>query len=127
MPKISVITDSDAGLPADLAAQFNIRQVPIAVNFEDAVFETGVDIDDYSLFERIDKVGKLPTTAAPSPGKFAEAYQAAFSEDQADEVLCLTVSSAISGTYEAARVAATELMGDKPIRVIDTQSLSIAQ
>jgi DegV family protein with EDD domain len=127
MPKISVITDSDAGLPADLAAQYGIRQVPITVNFEDYAFETGVDIDDYSLFERIEKDGKLPTTAAPSPGKFAQAYQAALEEDQADEIICLTVSGAISGTYEAARVAAEELMPGEPITVVDTQSLSMAQ
>ena len=127
MPKISIITDSDSGLPTDLAAQYGIRQVPITVNFENEVFETGVDIDDYSLFEKIDQNGKLPTTAAPSPGKFAEAYQAAFEQDQADEILCLTVSSAISGTYDAAKVAADNLTIDKPITVIDTQSLSIAQ
>lgn len=127
MPKISIITDSDAGLPADLAAQFGIRQVPITVNFENEVFETSVNIDDYSLFERIDQDGKLPTTAAPAPGKFAAAYQAAFDQDGADEVLCLTVSSAISGTYDAAKVAADTLTAGNPVTVVDTQSLSIAQ
>lgn len=127
MPKISVITDTDAGLPAEVAAQYGIRQVPITVNFDDAVYETSVDIDDHSLFELIDKYGKLPTTAAPSPGKFAEAYKAAFEEDQADEILCLTVSGAMSGTYDAARVAATEIIGSPAITVLDTQSLSLAQ
>lgn len=127
MPKISVITDSDAGLPADLAAQYGIRQVPITVNFDDEVYETGVDIDDVRLFELIDSYGKLPTTAAPSPGKFAEAYKAAFEQDQADEILCMTVSGAMSGTYDAARVAATEIIGSPAITVLDTQSLSLAQ
>lgn len=127
MPKISVVTDSDAGLPADLAARYGIRQVPITINFDDAAYETGVDIDDTSLFELIDRSGKLPTTAAPSPGKFAQAYQAAFEHDQAEEILCLTVSGAISGTYDAARVAAAEILGSPAITVVDTQSLSIAQ
>ena len=127
MPKISIITDSDAGLPDHIADQYGIRQVPITVNFDHEVYETGVDIDDYKLFELIDKNGKLPTTAAPSPGKFAQAYKAAFEHDQADEILCLTVSAAMSGTYDAARVAATEIIGSPAITVLDTQSLSLAQ
>jgi DegV family protein with EDD domain len=127
MPKISIITDSDAGLPDHIADQYGIRQVPITVNFDHEVYETGVDIDDYKLFELIDKNGKLPTTAAPSPGKFAQAYKAAFEQDQADEILCLTVSAAMSGTYDAARVAATEIIGSPAITVLDTQSLSLAQ
>ena len=127
MKKIAIVTDTDAGLPAELAEKYGIRQVPITVHFDDEVFETGVDIDDLQLFERIDREGKLPTTAAPSPGKFALAFKAALEEDQADAVICLTVSSEISGTYDAARIAAIELMPDQDITVVDTKSLSMAQ
>jgi fatty acid-binding protein DegV len=42
--------------------------VPIAINFGAEVLKTGIDIDDQSLFARVDKEGKLPTTSAPSPG-----------------------------------------------------------
>ncbi|NSW50938.1 MAG: DegV family protein [Anaerolineae bacterium] len=125
--KVSIITDTDASLPNDLASQYGIRQVPISVHFGEEAFDTGVDIDDAALFVRIDRENKLPTTAAPSPGKFAKAFQAAFDEDGADEVLCFTVSSAVSTTYNAAVMAATDLMADKKITVVDTNCLSIGQ
>ena len=127
MKKISVVTDTDASLPAQLAAKYNIRQVPITVHFGEEVFETNIDINDHSLFERIGEEGALPTTAAPSPGKFAEAYQAAFDEDDADAVICLTVSGEVSATFDAARVAAEGLMPDKDITVVDTLSLTMGQ
>lgn len=125
MSKIAILTDTDASLPAAVAERYGIRQVPINVHFGQEVLATGVDIDDARLFERVDREGKLPTTSAPSPGQFLEAYQAAFA-DGAEAVACFCVSSAISATYQAA-VSGRELLPDKPIVVVDTQSISMAQ
>lgn len=125
MASVAIITDTDSSLPADVAARYGIRQVPINVHFGQEVLRTGVDIDDAGLFARIDREGKLPTTSAPSPGQFLEAYQAAFAEG-ADAVACFCVSSGISATYQAA-VSAAELLPERPITVVDTQSVSMAQ
>ena len=125
MSRIAIITDTDASLPADLAAEYGIRQVPITVHFGEETYETGVDIDDAQLFARVDREGKLPTTSAPSPGKFAEAYQAALDAD-AETVICFCVSSKVSATYGAA-VAARDLFPDHDITVLDSLSLSIGQ
>ncbi len=126
MSKVSVVTDSDCSLPLSLTDQLGIRQVPITVQFGEEILRSGVDIDDVQLFQRVDREGKLPTTAAPSPGDFLSAYKAAFEEDKADEVLCFCVSGAISGTYNAAKVAAEELQGKK-VTVVDTETLSMGQ
>lgn len=125
MSKTAIITDTDASLPLDLAQKHGIIQVPIMVQFGDESFRAVYDIDDAQTFARIDKNGKLPSTSAPSPGQFAEAYQAAFSAGY-DDILCFTVSSEVSATYSAARNAA-ELFPDKEITVIDTQTLTICQ
>ena len=68
MPGVAIITDTDASLPRNIADQFGIIQVPIAINFGSEVLKTGIDIDDQKLFQRVDSSGKLPTTSAPSPG-----------------------------------------------------------
>ncbi len=125
MPTIAIVTDSDASLPTDLAAQYAIQQVPITIHFGQEVFETGVDMNEQQLFERVDREGRIPTTAAPAPGKFAEAYRRAF-DNGADTVICLCVSGAVSATYQAA-LAACDLLPGRQIEVMDTLSLTMGQ
>ena len=125
MPSIAIITDTDASLPADVAAQHRIHQVPIIVQFGDEALKAGVDIDDAQVFARIDREGKLPTTAAPAPGAFAEAYGAAFDEG-AETVICFCVSGEISGTYNAAMVA-RDMFTERDITVVDSRMLSMSQ
>ncbi len=125
MPSIAIITDSDASISPALAAEHGIAQVPINIHFGEKLYRTWVDVNDSQLFGLIDEAGKLPTTSAPSPGQFAEAYKAAFA-DGADEVICLTVSGKISATYNAA-LAAKDLVTEGTITVIDTNQLSISQ
>jgi DegV family protein with EDD domain len=125
MVKVAVITDSDASLPKSLAESLGIRQVPITVLFGDETFETGININDAQVFARIDREDRLPTTSAPSPGKFAAAYEEAFNSG-VESIVCLTVSSQVSATYNAA-VTARDMCPGKDISVIDTHSLSLGQ
>lgn len=130
MPNIAIVTDTDSSLPAEVAARHEIWQVPITIHFGEEMFRTGIDIDDARLFERVNREGRLPTTSAPSPGDFSQAYQAAF-DGGADEVICFCVSSEVSATYQAA-VNARDLVtrgatAEHEITVIDSRSLSIGQ
>ena len=125
MSSIAILTDTDASLPADVAARYGIEQVPITVHFGEEMFRTGVDINDHQLFARINREGRLPTTAAPSPGDFAESYQRALDKG-ADSIVCFCVSSEVSATYQSA-VSAADLLPSADITVVDTRSLSIGQ
>ena len=125
MPRIAIITDTDASLPLAVAEKYGIVQVPITIQFGEESFRAVYDIDDATTFARIDKTSKLPTTSAPSPGQFNEAFKSAF-DSGAQTVLCFTVSSEVSATYSSARQAC-ELSPGKDIQVVDTRSLSIGQ
>lgn len=122
---IAIVTDSDASLPRDVADKWNIIQVPVNVHFGEETFRTGVDIDDTSLFERIDREGVLPTTSAPAPGVFMQTFQDVLDGD-ADKVVCFCVSSEVSAIYSAACTARDSMPG-KDISVVDTRTLSMSQ
>lgn len=125
MSKIHVITDTDSSLPADIAAAHSIVQVPITIQFGDETYQSGVDIDDKVLFEKIDALNKMPTTAAPSPAAFIEAFDNAF-KNGAESIICICVGSKISRTYQSALQAAEEFPGKK-ISVVDSEYVSLGQ
>ena len=118
MPKIAFVTDTDCSLPEHLTARYHIQQVPITVQFGEESFLTGAGINDTTLFERVDRENRLPSTAAPSPGQFLEAYQAAF-KNRAETMICFTASSAISATYGNA-MTTRALLPEHDITVVDT-------
>jgi DegV family protein with EDD domain len=125
MSDIAIITDTDCSLPSDLARNHRIAQVPIMIQLGENSYRDAFEADNPLVFGWIDKEGKFPTTAAPSPGQFTDAFKKAF-EAGARTVLCFCVSSEVSATYAAARSAA-ELMEGKDIRVVDTRNLSMGQ
>jgi DegV family protein with EDD domain len=125
MPSYAIVTDTDCSLPVDLAARHGVRQVAINLHFGDETVRAVEQIDDAGLFMRIGQTGRLPTSSAPSPGQFAEAYGAAFAGG-ATGVICLCVSSKGSATFTAAQ-RAVELLPGRDITVIDTQRATMAQ
>lgn len=126
MPKISVITDTDSSLPAEMAAAYNILQVPISIHLDDSLSGTDLTIDNAALFKKVDEMGKLPSTAAPNPAQFVEYFKRVFDEQKADTLVYFAISSEMSATIKSAQIAAEELSG-YDIRVIDSNTLSMAQ
>jgi DegV family protein with EDD domain len=125
MPAIAIITDTDSSLPNDFAKEHGIPQVSINIHFGEETLRSNVDIHDDELVARIDREGRMPTTSAPTPGQFIDAYQAAF-DAGAETVICYCVSAVISATYAAALTAAEQFPG-RDITVVDTNSLSLGQ
>jgi DegV family protein with EDD domain len=125
MGKTIIVTDSDCSLPPALSSEYHIMQVPIIINFGDRSYTTGIDVNDRTLFEMVNRLNKLPSTSAPAPDAFAKVFKAAFA-DGYDTVVCITVSSVISATYNAA-VIARDMMPKKDITVIDSLNLSLGQ
>ncbi len=125
MNYISILTDTDSSIPPEIAEQLNLIQIPISIHFGEETFKSGVNINDKELFQRVDQEDKLPTTSAPAPGIYENAFQEAI-ENGAREIICFCVSSEVSATYSAAKNASLSFPEGK-IHVIDSRSLSMGQ
>lgn len=126
MPKISIITDTDSSLPKEMAAEYNILQVPISIHMGEDLSGTDHTISNAELFTAVDKLGKLPTTAAPTPGIFIDYFKQVFAEQKPDTLVYYAISGEMSATIKSAQIAADDLK-DYDIRVIDSNTLSMAQ
>jgi DegV family protein with EDD domain len=125
MPGVHIVTDSACDLSDQLVKEHNIVVVPLTIRFGDEELEDRRQLSPAEFWERCKGKGALPETAAPSPGAFQAAYQQAVDEG-AEAVLCLTISSKVSGTYASA-VTAADTFSSAPVRVVDTNSLTMGQ
>ncbi|MGO9581497.1 MAG: DegV family protein [Acidimicrobiales bacterium] len=126
MAGIRVVTDSAADLPASLAAQHDIRIVPLDVRLGKWGPEEMRLIDPAEFWRRCAMTDALPETSAPSPGAFAENFTQA-ADDGCSGVVCLTLSSQLSSTYQAACAGADEVSERVEVRVIDTRTVTLGQ
>src|SRR5258708_27845946 len=123
--KIAVVTDSASDLPPDLAAARKITVVPQHVIWGKDNLADGVDITPEIFYERLARDPVMPKTSQPSPGEFAAKYRQAVAANAADAVLCITVSSKLSGTYSSA-LTARDLV-DFPVEGVDSRVATMAQ
>lgn len=114
---VTVVTDSAAAIPKDVADERGIRVVPIWLRVGQEPIEDGM----LGLEELLARMDEGISSSAPSPGDFAKALD----EAGADGALVLTLSSKFSATYDSARAAAEQ--ADVPTRVVDTQTAAAAQ
>jgi DegV family protein with EDD domain len=121
---IALVTDSTCDLPRELAAALKIKIVPQYVIFGEESFRDGVDLDGETFYKRLENSPVMPRTSQPSASDFLVAYQQARQEFEADQVLCLTISSKLSGSYSSAMQAAQA--ADFKVRVLDSQFTSMA-
>lgn len=121
MTRIGVVTDSSCDLPAGVAADLGVGIVPLTIRFGDNTFTDGVDLDKAAFWQRLGQADHLPETAAPSPGAFLTAFEAL---GDVDGIVCVCISSRLSGTYQAAVIAAEE--ASVPVRVVDSDVVSMA-
>ncbi|MGI8866936.1 MAG: DegV family protein, partial [Rubrobacteraceae bacterium] len=112
----AIVTDSTTSLPPGALERPDLRIVPLTFNFgPDETYTDKVDLSNDEFYERLRTSDVFPTTSQPPAGAFVEAY-----EDLSayDNILVLTISSGLSGTYESAVTAAG--MVERPVEVVDT-------
>jgi DegV family protein with EDD domain len=115
----AVVYDSTADLPDGPQADANWRMVPLTVSFGAESFRDYIDLDVDEFYRRL-AGGEQPTTAQPSPAAFAAVYDELVADYQT--VYSLHLSGKLSGTVNAARLAAADWPGR--VYVVDTGGAS---
>lgn len=116
---VRIITDSTVDLTPEAKARVKI--VPLSVRFGEREYQDGVTITAETFYEMLVKSEELPTTSQPTPAAFEDAYREAV--EAGDEVVCITIASKLSGTYQSATIAAEEFPGK--VFVVDSRTAAI--
>jgi len=124
MAKIKIVTDSACDLPPELADAHDIAIVPLSIRFGAQEYTDRVELSPTKFWELCRTEKELPETAAPSPGAFQMVFDAA-KADGYDGVVCITLSAALSGTYQSAKAAADTMDGF--VTVVDSKAVTMAQ
>lgn len=117
---VSIVTDSTAYLPAGLADELDISEVNLSVIISGVSGEEGVEVSPAQLAAALRERGQKVSTSRPSPAAFAERYRRRLDEG-ASGIVSIHLSRELSGTWDAARLAAEEV-GSERVRVIDSRT-----
>jgi DegV family protein with EDD domain len=122
---IRVTVDSTADIPPERARELNIEVVPLTVLFGDEAYRDGIDLDGPAFYKKLAASQTMPTTTAPAPAIFEEAYRKLVKEG-ATGVLAISLGSSLSSTYSSALTAARTVSQESgvPFEVIDSHTVS---
>lgn len=120
---IRIIVDSGSDLLPEVANRYSIQVLPLLANVDGVEYRDGIDLGRDGLYELLEETGAFPKTSQVSPHAFTEAFREA--RASGDEVIAITLSSALSGTYQSAKLAQA-MVGEEGVYVVDSLSASYA-
>jgi len=118
MAKVRVVTDSTAYVPEHLLRELDITVVPLVVNIGDESFKEGTKYSNKEYYEKLYSFPVWPRTSQPSAGDFALAFQK-LADEGAGSIVCILISSGISGTVFSAETA-KGMLPNLDITIIDS-------
>lgn len=120
---LRILIDSAADYtPAD-AARKNIEFIPLTVTLDDTPYLDGIDLTTDEYYEKLAKAENFPKTSQPSPQAFADIFQDV--KDKGDEMICITLAAALSGTYQSANIA-KDMVDYEHIHIINSKTATSA-
>ena len=118
----AIVLDSTSDFPDAAGRYANMRVVPLYVRFGEESLRDHVDITPEQFYERLPAAAELPTTSQPTPQDFLAAYESLAGYER---IWSIQLTSKLSGTFQSASLAASELGGDR-IRLVDSETASLA-
>lgn len=119
---IRLLVDSSSDYTMDEVQSKNLYYVPISVTLEDKNYRDGIDLKPDDFYELLASSKDFPKTSQPSPQAFADIFSEV--KKQGDEVICILLSSALSGTCQSAHLA-KEMTGYEGIYIIDSLTATL--
>lgn len=116
---VRIIIDSTVNVKKELDGRFPV--VPLTINFGSESYADNVEMDHNTFYKKLVESEVLPTTSQPTPAAFAKAFEEAV--NAGDEVVVITISSRLSGTYQSANIAAADFEGK--VFVVDSYTVTI--
>lgn len=119
--KIALLVDSGTDVPAEIMSQYGMYMLPLQIIYKDRTYTDKVDITAEEIYQRLPQ--EIPSTSLPD----GETINKIFDRIKADgyeQVLAVTISSGLSGTYNVVRLMG-EQRNDLDIFVLDTKNIGI--
>ncbi len=126
MSKVKIITDSGSDITQERAAELGIRVIPISFTFDgETYYKEGMEMGVDEFYDRLKNSETTPKTTQVTPIGFTEVFNEEYDNGN-DNLIVVTISSAGSGMNQNARMAASEVMGERggEITVIDSMGYS---
>ena len=119
---VTIIADSASEVSQETAKEWGIKVIPLKIRFGEEEFLDGVTLSNKRFYEKLIESDELPKTSQISPADYEDCFKAAV--EAGDEVVCLTISSGVSGCVQSANIAAAEYEGK--VHVVDTMQFCIS-
>lgn len=125
LPEIAILTDSTSDLTPELMGDLDISIIPLKIKLEgDEYYRDGVDITKEEFWTKLTTGDVIPKTSQPSPAEFKEMYENLF-EKGYKKIITILISSKLSGTQQAAKVAKGMMKErEKDISIVDSKSVT---
>ncbi|HVA92022.1 MAG TPA: DegV family protein [Chloroflexota bacterium] len=124
MGEIRIVTDSASDIPAALAEALRIVVVPLSVQFGPKNYREREELTSTQFYDMLAKNPNFPRTSQPSVGNFEEVYREL--AGQGAEIISIHLSSKLSGTFNAASLAAANVP-EARVHLVDTLTASMAE
>lgn len=121
---VKIVADSSCDLNEHLERELNITLVPFSLHIGDKIYRDDEELNVKDMLKKMAECPTAPKTACPSPNDFIKAFEGP------ESIFAVTISSALSGTYESAMLAKKMLMEnaeDKFVHIFDSLSASIGE
>lgn len=125
LPEIAIVTDSTSDLTPELMGDLNIDIIPLKIKIGEDYYKDGIELTKRDFWKRVTSESIIPKTSQPSPAEFKEIYERLFKKGY-KKIISIHISSKLSGTQQAARVAKGMVSRGENITIVDSKAVAMS-